>query len=357
MADGYELWLGQWLVKIAGGHITVTCLACYIELTDQLVTVLCHLLSDREIKEVEMDCFHPDVFALKHFDQVATAIVANKSITRLTLVSPETLGNHDDAKQQMACAEAIVKILEQGSLIEFGLRTIHDHDVKEFGDVVWGMFAGAIEHNPRLKKLTFTLKGDGVGHYSSGALTRILFNNTQIEELSLEGCHWKYEADHGRMFQQLEDNATLKHLTVSRVYFGSGYGSDAVFADKFFFSLERGVFENVSLSSVTVLPQMLHTSKAVELSTRLDGYLKENDQACMTRGCLFMFCLCEAPDDSPLAILRGFPFESEDFRLVSYVKEARGWVPRKAHRTAPDSGKRKEAPGEAEGQSAAKRPK
>ena len=341
-------------------HLLCTCDA-YVPLSSVGVKKLCDLLGDKNIKEVELECFMPEVFAVEHFDQLATAIIANKNITRLTLLGPNTLGDRRHGKERMACAKAIQRILEQGSLVAFELDTDQRHHLEPFGDVIWGMFASALEHHPRLKQLTFSFSPrlGGMEYSSTRALQRILFNNTQIEELILDSCTWHHKADYSRMFQQLEDNDTLKYLRVTRAHFGTKHRSDDALAYEFFSELKSGVFENTSLRSVITLPQPSHPRCARNLNSALVSYVAENYRACTTRGLVFMFCLREAPEDSPLALLRGFPFESTEFPLVSYVKEARGWVPRKAHRSAPPDRKRKDAPSgdAAEGQSATKRSK
>ena len=321
---------------------------------------LCFCLQNPLVETLVLDGLRRHVFTEQQLNFISDLIVDAKNITRLVLRNPEALGFDEYDQARVHWSRAVQKILERGSLIAFELYTSVSVDVGEFGFRTWEMLALAIEHNPRLEKLVFSIRSGGMGAFGCLALTRIVSNNTHIKSLTLDGCQWKPEAHRIPFMQAIGDSKTLKRLSMRDSTFGTGLSSDKQFADGFFADLSRLVFENVSLSSASVRPALSHNKRTKETDADLDFYVKENDRACVTRGCLLMFCLCEAPDESPLTLLRGFPFASKEFPLVSYFKEARGWVPRKAHRWAPlplSDGKRKDAPGNAEGQSAAKRPK
>ncbi len=321
----------------------------YSTMTEKGMKKLCALLSDPDLERIKMGIFRPYVFEAHHYNQLAIAICENTSITSMTLTDPTVLYQDDDPGQA-ACSIAVARILKRGSLNEF-ILSCRTRESK-FRPSFWDGIGDAIGRNRSLTSVKFISLV--VDFNTCRAITSIIHINTSLEGLCLDGCSFALDSDTSSMIQAIPKNRTLAHLSMTDLHFGIVAPGDPGFAHRFFVELHRAAFDNVALSTLTVLPQSQQDPRQAEQTDRAARkYAVENDATCVTRGLVFMFCIREVPEDRPLALLHGFPFESEDFPMVSYIKKARGWVPRKD----PVGNKRKDAPGDAEGQSAAKRAK
>ena len=361
MADRADAWPNGVVAKVDGSHLTFTSdpLVWPLTLEHEHVDSLCDLLGDQKIKSLKFECFFEDVFCTDDFDRVATAIVSNKSITHMEIKNAELLFNSENGVEQIAFADAIKKILGQGSLVAFELRQGMLDDMEEISDYVWTAFAAGIEQSPSLESLKFSIRMGGIGRRGCHALARIINNNKRIKRLVLDACCWMAETEVSKVTTAIASSNTLTHFSANQACFGTEIQSDVRAAHHFYTDLEAGVFDNCSLRSAVVLPQIFHPARAEGATRRLNYYVGENNRVRVACVLVFMFCLREAPDGSPLSLIRGFPFRFEEFPLIRYIEEAYHWAPRRAQWTplpAPDN-KRKDAPGDAEGQSAAKRAK
>ncbi len=338
-----------------GGRMIVTFDPFEPEARDERVRELCILLSDPDLKELGFEELSPTTFQPHHYRQIATAVCENTSITSLTLVTP-WLFVEEVSEAQLEGGKALERILDDGSLDEFIIIT---GDVSCLCPDTWEILGKAIERNTRLTTFEFVAPGEfsDVGNLAIASIVR---NNTSIKSLKLDSYTVRRSRNIAPMMQAIAGNQTLHHLSMKRFQFGRDgtRASDAKLrvADRFCRGLEKAVFENVTLRSVilkaqseAVIPRVMAANDLVQSD------VQENEMARVMRGMVFMFCLREAPEDSPLTLLRGLPFQFEEFPMIRYINGAYQWVPRKAL-PQPDR-KRKDAPGDAEGQSAAKRPK
>ena len=346
----FNVWIDrtfQMKFSARGAHVFILPTKVFSPMTEKGVKKLCALLSDPDLEGIELDIFRKYVFQPHHYDQLVTAICENTSIISMTLWNPSVL-YWDAYPTQSACSIAVAEILEHGSLEQFTL--LASARESKFRPSFWDGIGSAIGRNRRLLDVRFHA---AVDFNACRAITSIIRINTSLESLSLDRCSFALDSDTSSMLQAIAMNQTLFHLSMEKLHFGLVGDGDPGFAHQFFLGLQRAAFDNVALSTLTMLPQREDSKLAKQTSERARQYAAENDEACITRGLVFMFCIREVPEDRPLAILRGFPFQSEDFPMIRYINEARGWVPRKAL----GYNKRKEAPGDVEGQSAAKRPK
>ncbi len=314
---------------------------------DESVDELCVLLREPGIKELLCVDLQSKSFEAYHYYQIATAVCESTTITSLILEDPWVLCV--TTGEASAFCEAIEMILDNGLLNKFRINATSSY-TGYYPPEVWDALEEAIERNTSLTTVEFTLGGRrGFGSFGSQAIARIISNNASFGRLGLDGCTFARRRHITPIMQAIAEDRTLNHLSMTQLYFGRNRNvDDHRVADRFYRRLEEAVCNNATLSWVDVTPQDVYLQTARQSEIVLRRHVKENR---VTRLSVFMFCLREAPEGSPFTLLRGLPFQFEEFPLVRYINE---WVSRKA---LPPDRKRKDAPSDAEGQSAAKRAK